>query len=179
MRALWILFYKITGWKIVGEPPRVNKYICAVAPHTSNWDVVIGMAARSILRMKGAKFLGKSQLFKKPFGWFFRSIGGIPVYRDSNNDMVEQVVRVIDQSDKFILAIAPEGTRKKVTKLKSGFWYISKASGIPVVPVGLDYKLKAVIFGPVIYATDLESDMTQLWNFYSGIVGKNSESGIG
>lgn len=178
MRALWILFFKITGWKIEGKLPPTDKYICAVAPHTSNWDVVYGMAARSILRMNGAKFLGKSQLFKKPFGWFFRAIGGIPVYRDKNNDMVDQVAAIINKSEKFILAIAPEGTRKKVTKLKTGFWYIAKAAGIPVVPVGLDYLKKAVVFGPALYVTDLEKDLSTLWNFYSGIAGKNPESGI-
>lgn len=178
MRALWILFYKIAGWKIVGQLPPTKKYICAVAPHTSNWDVVIGMAARSILRMKGAKFLGKSQLFKKPFGWFFKAIGGIPVYRDENNNMVDQVTKVINNSDEFILAIAPEGTRKKVNKLKTGFWYISKAASIPIVPVGLDYKKKEVIFGPVVYANILEEDMTTIMNFYRNITGKNPELGI-
>ncbi len=178
MRALWILFFKITGWKTVGQLPPTDKYICAVAPHTSNWDVVIGMAARSILRMNGAKFLGKSQLFRKPFGWFFKSIGGIPVYRDKNTDMVDQVAAIIRSSDKFILAIAPEGTRKKVNKLKTGFWYISKATGIPVVPVGLDYKKKEVVFGHPLYATDLDKDMDTLMSFYRNITGKNPELGI-
>src|ERR1041384_1094550 len=127
MRAIWNFFFTLFGWKIAGQLPKEKKYICAVAPHTSNWDVVVGMAARSILRMKGAKFLGKSQLFKKPFGWVFKMIGGIPVYRNKNNDMVEQVSNIIRTSDNFILAIAPEGTRQKVDKLKTGFWYISKA----------------------------------------------------
>jgi len=179
MRAFWILYYKITGWKIHGSLPPIDKYICAVAPHTSNWDVVVGMGARSILRIHGAKFLGKSQLFRKPFGWFFRMIGGIPVHRDERHDMVEQVSSIIKSTDKFILAIAPEGTRKKVTKLRTGFWYISKAAGIPIVPVGFDYKKKEVVIGPSLYATDLNKDITTLWEFYRNITGKNPELGIG
>jgi len=178
MRALWILFFKLNGWKVVGQLPPVKKYICAVAPHTSNWDVVYGMAARSILRIKDAKFLGKSQLFKAPFGWFFRWVGGIPVYRDANHDMVDQVSKIINNSDAFILAIAPEGTRKKVTKLRTGFWYIAKATGIPVVPVGLDYKKKEVVVGQPVYPVDLEKDIRTLWDFYSRINGKNPELGI-
>lgn len=178
MRPLWILSFKIFGWKINGSLPSTNKYICAIAPHTSNWDVIVGMAARSILRVHDAKFLGKSQLFGPPFGWFFRMIGGIPVYRDKSHDMVEQVASIIKNSDKFILAIAPEGTRKKVTKLKTGFWYISQAANIPVVPIGLDYRKKEVVIGPLLYATGLEKDMKTLWEFYSNVTGKNPELGI-
>jgi 1-acyl-sn-glycerol-3-phosphate acyltransferase len=179
MRALWILFFnKIAGWKIVGQLPPVRKYICAVAPHTSNWDFVVGLAARRILRIKDAKFLGKNQLFKAPYGWFFRMIGGIPVYRDTNHDMVEQVTTTINNSSAFILAIAPEGTRKKVDKLRTGFWYMSKAANIPVVPVGFDYEKKEVVVGDPVYPTNLEDDMQKLWNFYSGIHGKNPELGI-
>ena len=177
-RPLWLFFFNLSGWKIVGSLPHEKKYICAVAPHTSNWDVVIGMAARSILRINKAKFLGKSQLFRAPAGWFFRAVGGIPVYRDKSHDMVEQVSSIIKNSDKFILAIAPEGTRKKVTKLKTGFWYIAKAANIPVVPVGLDYKKREVVIGPPLYATDLNNDMDTLWNFYKNITGKNPELGI-
>lgn len=149
-----------------------------MAPHTSNWDFVVGVAARSILRIRRAKYLGKSQLFRKPIGWFFRMIGGIPVYRDSNHDMVEQVASIIRNSENFILAIAPEGTRKKVTKLRTGFWYIAKASGIPVVPVGLDYKKKEVVIGLPLYVSDIETDMNALMEFYKGITGKNPELGI-
>ena len=178
MRTLWILFYKIGGWKINGALPAIDKYICAVAPHTSNWDFIIGLAARSILRISGARYLGKSQLFRKPFGWFFRMTGGIPVSRDGHHDMVEQVSLIIKSSDKFILAIAPEGTRKKVKNLKTGFWYISKAAGIPIVPVGFDYKKKEVIIRHPLYATNLETDMKALMEFYSGITGKNPELGI-
>jgi len=177
-RLAWLLFLQLSGWKIVGQLPPLKKYICAIAPHTSNWDVVFGMAARSILRISNAKFLGKSQLFRPPFGAFFRWIGGIPVYRDAKHDMVEQVSAIARSSDHFILAIAPEGTRKKVTKLRTGFWYIARSAEIPIVPVGLDYKKRAVVIGDPIYATDIDKDMIALMDFYRGITGKNPELGI-
>ncbi len=178
MRPFYLLCFKIFGWKVNGKLPDLNKYIFAVAPHTSNWDFVVGIAARSILRVRRAKFLGKSPLFKKPYGWIFRSIGGIPVYRDKSHDLVEQVVAIARKSEDFLLAIAPEGTRKKVSKLKTGFWYIAKAVNIPIVPVGFDFKRKEIVVGPVVYPTELEKDMNRLMEFYKGIHGKNPELGL-
>jgi 1-acyl-sn-glycerol-3-phosphate acyltransferase len=172
------MLFKLAGWKIAGNLPVVRRYICAVAPHTSNWDFIVGIAARSILRIRDAKFLGKSQLFKQPFGWFFRMIGGIPVYRDEHHDMVDQVAAIARNSDEFILGIAPEGTRKKVNKLKTGFWYIAKAADIPIVPVGFDYKLRQVVIASPVVATDLDKDIRTLIEFYKGITGKNPELAI-
>jgi len=177
-RPLWLLGFNLFGWKVVGQLPKEKKYICAVAPHTSNWDFIVGLGARSILGIKQAKFLGKSQLFRKPIGWFFRMIGGIPVYRDRSHDTVEQVATIIRSADKFILAIAPEGTRKKVSKLKTGFWYIAKASNIPIVPVGFDYRKKEVVVGEPLHVADLEIDMATLMEFYTRISGKNPELGL-
>lgn len=178
LRPFYLLVYRIFGWKIVGKMPDLEKYVVALAPHTSNWDFVVGVCARSILRMNKAKFLGKSQLFKPGIGWFFRALGGYPVYRDKHTDMVEQVASAIRSSDSFILAIAPEGTRKKVDKLKTGFYYIAKSAGVPIVPVGLDYKKKEVIIADPIYPADFDKDMEHLMLFYKGITGKNPELGL-
>src|SRR6266849_4696069 len=120
-RPIYLLIFKLIGWRVEGSfPTDKKKYIVAVAPHTSNWDFVIGVMARSILKIQRARFLGKNQLFKAPFGWFFRLIGGYPVDRSSSHDMVHQVVTIFNEHEAFILAIAPEGTRKKVPKLKTG-----------------------------------------------------------
>jgi 1-acyl-sn-glycerol-3-phosphate acyltransferase len=178
LRPFYLLCFKIFGWKVAGRLPDLKKYICAIAPHTSNWDFLVGVAARSILRVHRAKFLGKSQLFRKPYGWIFRSIGGIPVFRDKSHDMVDQVAAIIRESDEFILAIAPEGTRKKVTKLRTGFWYIAKAAGIPIVPLGFDFRKKEVVIGPLLHPADIEKDMATLTKFYHGIQGKNPELGL-
>lgn len=128
--------------------------------------------------MQHARYLGKSQLFKAPYGWFFRWIGGIPVYRDKSHDMVQQVASIASETDRFILAIAPEGTRKKVDKLKTGFWYIAKAANIPVVPVGFDYEKREVVIGEPLYPSDVETDINLLLSFYRTIRGKNPDQGL-
>src|SRR5258706_1331720 len=180
LRLIYILIFKLIGWKIEGSfPLEIKKYIAAVAPHTSNWDFVIGVMARSILKMQNAKFLGKSQLFKPPFGWFFRLLGGHPVDRSSSHDLVHQVVSIFNSHEKFVLALAPEGTRKKVDRLKTGFYYIAKQASVPIVPCGFDFEKKKVIVGQPFYPTDnFEIDMEFLLNFYRQINGDNPELGI-
>lgn len=181
MRAIFSFFYfKVMGWKMNGAfPPDLKKYIVAVAPHTSSWDFIIGVMARSILKMQNTKFLGKSSLFKPPFGWFFRAIGGYPVDRTKHNDMVQQVVTIFNQHDTFILGLAPEGTRQKVDKLKTGFYYIALRAGVPIIPCGFDFAKKEVIIGQPYYpSSDIEKDMGYLMKFYRNITGKKPELGI-
>src|ERR1700754_3377281 len=109
LRPFYLLIFKLSGWKVRGSfPSELKKYIIAIAPHTSNWDFVVGVAARSILRMKKTKFLAKSQLFNPPFGWIFKSLGGYPVERNSSHDLVKQVAGLFNTHDQFVLAIAPE-----------------------------------------------------------------------
>lgn len=180
LRPLYSLIFKLIGWKIEGSfPPGLKKYIIAVAPHTSNWDFVIGVMARSILRIKRARFLGKSALFKPAYGWFFRALGGHPVDRTKNQDMVQQVVDIFNEHDTFILALAPEGTRKKVTKLKTGFYYIAREAKVPIIPCGFDFSRKRIVIDTPFYPTeDFEKDMNTLMSFYRTIKGKNPEAGI-
>ncbi len=172
--------FKAFGWKVNGDFPRdLKKYIAAVAPHTSNWDFLLGVATRSILRMQNARFLGKDALFKPPLGWLFRYLGGYPVNRSRNSDMVEQVAAIFDREEHFILAIAPEGTRKKVDKLRTGFYYIAKKAGVPIIPCGFDYQKKEVIIGKPFYpSNDVQLDIELLTSFYRNIKGKNPELGI-
>jgi 1-acyl-sn-glycerol-3-phosphate acyltransferase len=179
LRPLYLFCFWLLGWKIVGSfPPELKKYVVAVGPHTSNWDFVVGLAARSILRLQHAKFLGKSQLFRPPFGWLFRALGGYPVERTKSQDMVDQVAAIIKSHDTFILAVAPEGTRRKVDRLRTGFYYIARAAGIPVIPVGFDFGRKAVIIGDPIWPTAIENDMATLVAFFAGVKGRNPELGI-
>ena len=180
LRLVYSVLFRLFGWKINGHLPRdTRKYVIAIAPHTSNWDFLVGVAARSILRITNAKFLGKSQLFRPPFGWLFRWLGGYPVDRSSSHDMVSQVADIIAKHDDFILAIAPEGTRKKVERLKTGFYYIAVKAGIPIVPVGFDYERKEVVIGQALRPVNFEDDMKTLRRFYGAIRGKNPEPGVG
>jgi 1-acyl-sn-glycerol-3-phosphate acyltransferase len=179
LRPVYIALFKTFGWTIEGSfPAHLKKYIIAVAPHTSNWDFLVGVAARSILKLTQAKFLGKSQLFKGPFGWFFRWMGGYPVDRSKSQDMTDQIASFFDENDHFVLAVAPEGTRKKVARLKTGFYYISKKANVPIVPVGFDYDRRCVVVGSPLFATEFEQDMRRLIEFYSSIKGRNPELGI-
>ena len=179
-RPFYLLMFKLLGWKISGSfPPELKKYIVAVGPHTSNWDFVLGVAARSILRMQDAHFLGKSQLFRPPYGWFFRWLGGYPVDRSKSHDMVEQVARIFSEHEQFIIALAPEGTRKKVDKLRTGFYFIARQANIPVIPVGFDFAKKEIIISSPFFPTaDAEADIQKITDFYKGVTGKNPELGI-
>lgn len=180
MQSLYTLLFNLLGWKIEGKfPSDLKKYIVAVAPHTSNWDFLIGVLARSVLRIQHAKFLGKDTLFKPPFGWLFRSLGGYPVNRSSSHDMVQQVVDIFNSHQEFVLALAPEGTRKKTAKLRTGFYFIAKGAKVPIIPCGFDFSRKVIVIGEPFYTTDnQEVDFEALLAFYRKIRGKNPELGI-
>lgn len=180
MGSLYRWIFRSIGWRVEGAFPRdIEKFIVAIAPHTSNWDFIIGVLARSVVGIKEAKFLGKSALFKWPFGFFFRWLGGYPVDRTASHDLVHAVVEIFNRHERFILAIAPEGTRQKVAKLKTGFYYIALQSGVPIVPCGFDFTRKTVVIGGPFYPTgDLDRDMEVLRGFYRGIVGRNAQLGL-
>lgn len=174
MRFIFKLVFKILGWKILGDVPReLKKYIIIVAPHTSNWDFPIGVAVRSIMRFK-SNFLGKKELFDSPLGWLFKQLGGFPVDRSRSTNMVDDVVKTIEKADYFVVAIAPEGTRKKTAKWKTGFYFIASKAKIPIVMAGLDYSTKSVVWSEPFYPSgDLESDAVIMQDFFKDKVGKN------
>jgi 1-acyl-sn-glycerol-3-phosphate acyltransferase len=180
IRAIYLLLFRAAGWQVSGAfPGDLRKYIIAIAPHTSNWDFPVGLAARSILKLKEVKFLGKSQLFKPPFAWVFRRLGGYPVERSSSHDLVNYVANIINSHDDFILAITPEGTRKKVKKFKTGFYYIAKNAHVPIVPCGFDYRKKQIVIGrPLFPSGNIDADFEILYTFYGNITGKNPELGV-
>lgn len=180
MRPLFLLIFKWMGWKTKGVfPTDVPKYIVAVAPHTSSWDFVIGVLARSVLGVKHAKFIGKSSLFRAPFGWFFKWAGGYPIDRSGYHDVTDQITDLFNCHEKFALCMAPEGTRKKVDKLRTGFYYIARKANVPIVPVGFDFAKKTVVVRAPFYTTNnFESDMEELMKFYRTIEGRNPALGF-
>ncbi|MCC6385542.1 MAG: 1-acyl-sn-glycerol-3-phosphate acyltransferase [Bacteroidia bacterium] len=149
-----------------------------VAPHTSNWDFMVGLAARSILKID-TKYLGKKELFRFPFGGLFRYLGGYPVDRARSTNMVDEVVKIYDSHNRFSICIAPEGTREKTEKFKTGFYYIAAKLNIPVVMVGFDYADKEVrIREPFDVSGEIEKDMLHILEFFSTVKGKYPEKGI-
>lgn len=180
MRFIWNLYWKWKGWSVKGSwPAGLQKAVIVVGPHTSSSDVVIGMAARSLVPIPNAHYLGKKELFDGPFGWFFRMTGGVAVDRFSKSNMVEQVVEEFRKREKFVLALSPEGTRKRVDRLRTGFWHIAKQAGVPIVMAGLDYAGKQVILSdPFFPGESFEADLPVLINFFAHIKGKYPENGM-
>jgi len=172
MRGMAISCLKIFGWRLEGRLPDVDKLVVIAAPHTSNWDLPVLLSLAFALRAK-ASWLGKHTLFRRPFGFLFRWMGGIPVYRSASHNMVAQSVEMFRNSEKLILTIPPEGTRGKVSHWKSGFYYIALGAEIPISMGFIDYKRKAVGVGPTIYPTgDIEADMELIRNFYATVTAK-------
>ncbi len=169
-----LIFLKLFGWSITGDVPRdIKKYLIIVAPHSSNLDFIVGLFVRSILKFKSG-FLAKKELFRFPFGILFRSLGGFPVDRSSKHNMVDQVVELINTQDRFVLAVTPEGTRKNVTKWKTGFYHIALKANIPLVLSAIDYTKRNVRFSEPFYLTGNASiDALFINNYFKDAQGKN------
>lgn len=170
----WIL--KIMGWTITGNyPNEEKKNVLIVVPHTSWVDFILGILVRSAKELD-TRFLAKKSLFKPPFGAFFKWMGGHPVDRSGNQNMVEAVIEIFDKKEEFDIAIAPEGTRKKVKHLKTGFYWISKGAGAAIVPVKFDFEHKNVHFGDPFYpGDDPEKDLEKIESYFRGVKGKIHE----
>jgi 1-acyl-sn-glycerol-3-phosphate acyltransferase len=175
LRLFWKLYWRITGWKIAGQfPYQHKKIVLAIAPHTSWTDVLIGFAARNELKIQHAHFMAKKELFVGPLGWFLRKSGGKPVDRFSKHNMVYQIVALFAANENFILGMAPEGTRKRVDKLRSGFYHIAKRAQVPIVPVGLDFENKQLLLGEALFTGDDEAaDFKKIISFFTSIKGKD------
>ena len=163
----------LLGWRFEGEIPNVPRCVVIVAPHTSNWDFVIGLAALLALDLR-VTWLGKHQIFRAPFGLLWRGLGGVAVDRSAPIGVVEQAAAVLAPTRSAFLAIAPEGTRRKVERWKSGFWRIARAAGVPILPVALDYRTRAVAFGELYTPTaDYAADLTALQRRFSAEMARN------
>jgi 1-acyl-sn-glycerol-3-phosphate acyltransferase len=167
------------GWAIGGHPPvDIPKAVLIVMPHTSNWDFPLGLLVRSALGLR-VQFIGKHTLFHPPFGWFFRWMGGHPVDRRRRNSLVQQIAEIFQRHERFLLAITPEGTRKKVERIKLGFYYIALEAGVPIVMVQFDFGERAVVFSePFWPGGKVEEDLPRILAFFRGARGKNPEKGI-
>jgi 1-acyl-sn-glycerol-3-phosphate acyltransferase len=161
------------GWRIAGEIPNVSKLVAIAAPHSTNWDVVWGLLFKVGWRVH-IRFIGKREAFFWPVGALLRNFGGIPIDRSAAHGLVDEMARQFAMHDKLWLALAPEGTRKKVEKWKSGFWHIASKAGVPILPAYFHYPEKTIGFGPLIYPSgDLKGDMARIREFYRPWQGKN------
>ncbi len=163
------------GWKIINDFPKLKKYVIIAAPHTSWQDFPIAIMAKFI---KGAKvnYIGKASLFKPPFGFIFRWLGGAPVDRTKNMNLVDGIINIFNSKEHFVLGMSPEGTRQKVDKWKTGFYYIAKGANVPVAMATLDFSKKEIKISEPYYLTDhMDVDMQQFRNYFDGVKGKHPE----
>jgi len=166
----------LLGWKVVGQLPEKSKFVAAVAPHTSNWDFVVAIAAMLAMNLR-IRFMGKKALFIWPFNIVLKSWGGIAIDRNVKYGVVEQMVEQFQQNDQLVLGIAPEGTRKKTSKWKSGFLHIAHQAGVPIVPVSLDFAKKQLRFHPEVeVSSDIENELVKFKGIYSDICAKNPQA---
>ncbi len=179
MRLLWNLYLRLTGWAVKGSFPLLPKSVVIVGPHTSNWDFVLGLAIRSKLHLHHFTFLGKKELFDGPFGFLFRKLGGFPVDRSGQHNMVDQVVELLQAHETFTLVVSPEGTRKKVDRLRTGFYHIAKKARVPVIMVAFDFGRRQVFFSPPFFpGNDEAADLRLTLEFYAPVAGKIPSQGM-
>ncbi len=176
LNSIYIYLFKLRGWKLVGEiPSTLKKSLIIVAPHADWVDFPVGLFARAILKTK-VSFLGKAELFKGFFGFIFRWLGGKPVDRFSNNGMVESVVKMYKETTYLHIALAPEGTRKPVSRLRTGFYYIALEAKVPIVMVVFDYPNKRIIAREPFYISgNMDEDLREIATYYNQFDGVKKE----
>ena len=166
------LIFKLNGWKIIGVKTFPIKCLVLSAPHTSNWDFLLGRCYAYILDLT-PKYMIKSELFLPGLAIFIKWNGGIPVYRNSNNNVVDQLVELFKNSNQLHLGITPEGTRTRVKKWKTGFHHISVKAKVPIMLIKMDYSKKEIgVICEFTPSGDFEKDMLFIEERYANVKGK-------
>ena len=168
--ARWLL--EILGWTLEGVRPKQERYVLIAAPHTSNWDFPLMLAFAAAFDIQ-VRWMGKHSLFFPPTGWFMRMLGGMPIVRDKNTNVVAGTVELFRQSSRLVLVVPTEGTRDRAAHWKSGFYHIARGASVPIVPSFLDFSRKRGGFGPALETSgDVGADMQYFRDFYAGMIGK-------
>ena len=167
------IFCTLFGWKVIGTiPADLKKCVLIAVPHTSWWDFFLGILSRGILNME-INYVAKKELFIFPFNYFFTWTGGTPLNRQRNENKVDTIAKIFQKKQVFRLAIAPEGTRKKVIEWKTGFYYIALKANVPIIPVAFDYGRKQVVYNEPFYPTgNIENDINLLELYFIDVKGK-------
>ncbi len=166
-RSLARLAFRLWGWRFVGSFPDVPKAIVVVAPHTTNWDFLVGVLAMFALELK-IGWLGKHTLFRWPLRPLMLWLGGVPVRRHSRSGTVAKLVETMRRSEAMLLAVAPEGTRQAVTEWRMGFAHVALGANVPVVPIAFDWARRVVALGPAFSLTgDLVADERALRGWFA------------
>ncbi|MDZ3830407.1 MAG: lysophospholipid acyltransferase family protein [Sphingopyxis sp.] len=178
VRRFLLALYRARGWKAAGEVPEPRRFIIIAAPHTSNWDFVNFLGLTADLGVR-PHFMAKLSLFRWPLGGFIRQMGGIPVDRHRNANVVQEMADEFAWRDEFMLTVAPEGTRGKVRKWRTGFYQIALAAKVPMVVGLMDYGTRTGGLGPLIWPTgDFRADMMKVLDVYKSCVPKYPDRAV-
>ena len=168
--ARWLL--RLNGWQLSGARPQCDHYVLIAAPHTSNWDFPLMLMFAAAFDIK-VTWMAKHSLFYPPIGWIMRAMGGMPIIRNKNQNVVSAMVAAFKVVPHLVLVVPTEGTRERSDFWKSGFYHIARQAGVPIVPSFLDYGGKRGGFGPALAVTgEVREDMQYFRDFYSGMLGK-------
>lgn len=172
------VLYDWMGWQSEVTVPFPSKYIIALAPHTSNWDFLMGQLYS---RAEGFRcgFMMKREWFFWPLGILFRNWGGVPVERSRHTSLTDQLAETARNSESFNLCITPEGTRKPVKDWKKGFYFIALKAELPILLFGLDYSKKRIVCTKSIIPNgQLEEQMAEIKDYFRHFQGKIPENFI-
>ena len=175
-RALARWVRRVGGWKVEGRVPDLPKMVAILGQHTSNWDAIWTITLKYVLIDRPVGWVMKDTAFRFPFRSVLLRLGCIPVSRDTPDGFVKQVSRQFMAGRLCAVSIAPEGTRRKVDRWKTGFYRIAEECGVPIVPVFLDYKRRVMGAGPIVWPTgDYDADMRELSRFYQTVTPRHPE----
>lgn len=171
----WLL-YKRMGWTVNVTEPHPDKYIICLAPHTSNWDFLIGQLYSRAVGMR-SNFLMKKEWFFWPLGPIFRNMGGIPVWRSKKTSMTDNLAATARQLNHFLLCITPEGTRSANPEWKKGFYYIAQKAEIPILLFGVDYEKKLIRCSKTVIPNgDIDAQIREIKLYFKDFKGKKPEN---
>ena len=174
-RAVGRLLLSLLRWQIKGKVHDAPKFVMILAPHTSIWDFYVGIAGMLAVGLHSSWFISSAYTWW-PLGFFLRRLGGIPIYRNGSHHLVSRIVESFNTKDRMMVTLFPEGTRKKVARWRTGFWYIASEAGIPIQLVSFDYEKRITECGPVIVPSDnIEADMKKIQEFYKHVRARHPE----
>lgn len=170
----WMLLRKM-GWTLQTDQPMPDKFIICLAPHTSNWDFVMGQLYSGATGLK-SNFLMKKEWFFWPLGPIFKRLGGIPVWRSKHTSMTDNLAEAARKADTFHLCVTPEGTRSLNPEWKKGFYFIALKANIPILLFGLDYQRKCIVCTKTIVPNgNVDEQMAEIKRYYQNFMGKHPE----
>lgn len=176
MKSICKFILKLIGWKIVVQVELPLKCVICVAPHTSNWDLLLGLVVYTAMGRK-ARFLIKKEWFFFPMNFVFSLLGGIPVDRSRKTSLTDQMAEEYNKRSDFQVAITPEATRKRNPEWKKGFYYIALAAKVPIIVAALDYGRKVADFKKVIIPSgDVDTDLSEIKACYVGVTARHPKN---